>query len=183
MARIFYSMAGEGRGHATRVRTVTDHLRERHELTLLAPGDAYELLEKAYRASDVRVQRIPGLRFAYDRKQKVSQLGTAALVARYALALPQIDRELAELMRHHRADLLLTDYDPGGPRAAKRAGVPYVALDHQSFFNFSDLSWLPKKLQHRGAFVARINRFLYHGQRHTISSSFDPIRSRAWRTA
>jgi len=179
MASIFYSMAGEGRGHATRVRTVTEALRGRHEVTLLAPGDAYELLEPAYRgASDVRIQRIPGLRFAYDGKHKVAPLGTGRLVARYLRSLSQILDDLADLMRFHEADLLLTDYDPGGPRAAQRAGVPYVALDHQSFFTYSDLSWLPGRLRRRGALVRSINWALYHGQRHTISSSFfrpDPL--------
>jgi uncharacterized protein (TIGR00661 family) len=179
VASIFYSMAGEGRGHATRVRTVTDALRGQHEITLLAPGDAYELLADAYRgASDVRIQRLPGLRFAYDAKHKVAPLRTARLVTRYLWSLGQILDDVADLMRFHRADLLLTDYDPGGPRAAERAGVPYVALDHQSFFTYSDLSWLPGRLRRRAWFVKRINHALYHGQRHTISSSFfrpDPL--------
>lgn len=166
-------MAGEGRGHATRVRTITEALRGRHELTLLAPGDAYELLEPAYRgADDVRVQRLPGLRFAYGAKHQVAPLGTARLVARYLRSLSQILDDVADMMRFHGADLLLTDYDPGGPRAATRAGVPYVALDHQSFFTYSDLSWLPGRLRRRAALVKSINWALYHGQRHTISSSF-----------
>ncbi|MCP5528711.1 MAG: hypothetical protein H7A47_18120, partial [Verrucomicrobiales bacterium] len=32
MARIFISMSGEGRGHATRVRAVTEALRAQHEV-------------------------------------------------------------------------------------------------------------------------------------------------------
>jgi uncharacterized protein (TIGR00661 family) len=172
VAHIFYSMAGEGRGHATRVRTVTDILRTRHEVTLLAPGDAYELLEPAYRGSNVRVQRLPGLRFAYDRQQRISELGTARLVARYLRAMGQVLDDVAALMRFHRADLLITDYDPGGPRAAKRAGVPYVALDHQSCFTFGDFAWLPGPLRRRAQLVRAINWALYHEQVHTISSSF-----------
>jgi len=178
VAHIFYSMAGEGRGHATRVRTVTDLLRTRHEVTLLAPGDAYELLEPAYRGTDVRVQRLTGLRFAYDRRQRISQLGTARLVARYLRAMGQVLDDVAALMRFHRADLLITDYDPGGPRAARRAGVPYVALDHQSCFTFGDFSWLAAPLRRRVQLVRAINWALYHEQVHTISSSFfrpDPL--------
>jgi uncharacterized protein (TIGR00661 family) len=172
MARIFYSMAGEGRGHAARVRTITELLRGRHQLTLLAPGDAFEMLEPAYRGSDVRVQRIAGLRFAYDARQRVAPLGTGRLVLDYLGGLRRQTAELAAQMRAEGADLLVTDYDPGGPRAADRAGIPYVALDHQSCFTYGDFTWLPGPLRRRAALVRVVNHALYHGQRHTISSSF-----------
>ena len=71
MARILYSMAGEGRGHATRVRTMVEALRHEHELVLLAPDEAYEFLAPKYPspASNVFVRRIPGLRFHYTRSR------------------------------------------------------------------------------------------------------------------
>lgn len=172
MARIVYSMSGEGRGHATRVRTMVELLRDEHELLLLAPGDAYALLEGAYRGSDVRIQRLPGLRFAYSRHQKVALFGTALNAWRYLMALPQLKRELCDLFEHFGADLLITDYDPGAPRAAQRAGVPYIALDHQSFATHGKFEWLPAKLRFQLLQIKLINWILYHRQRHTISSSF-----------
>jgi uncharacterized protein (TIGR00661 family) len=172
MARIVYSMSGEGRGHATRVRTMVELLRGEHELLLLAPGDAYALLEGAYRGSEVRIQRLPGLRFAYNRQQKVSIPGTAVNAWRYLMALPQLKRELCDLFEHFGADLLITDYDPGAPRAAKRSGLPYIALDHQSFATHGKFDWLPGKLRFQLMQIKLVNWLLYHGQRHTISSSF-----------
>ena len=58
MAKIFYSMAGEGRGHAVRVMTLVEHLRQQHELVLFAPGDAHEFLEKAYGAGQFESVRL-----------------------------------------------------------------------------------------------------------------------------
>lgn len=172
MARIVYSMSGEGRGHATRVRTMVELLRGEHELLLLAPGDAYALLEGAYRGSDVRIQRLPGLRFAYNKHQKVAILGTGLNVWRYLLALPQMKREMCEQFEHFGADLLISDYDPGAPRAAQRAGLPYIALDHQSFATHGRFDWLPGKLRFQLAQIKLVNWILYHRQVHTISSSF-----------
>lgn len=172
MARIVYSMSGEGRGHATRVRTMVELLRDEHELLLLAPGDAYALLEEVYRGSEVRLQRLPGLRFAYNRHQKVAILGTAQDAWRYLRGLPQLKNELCALFEHFGADLLITDFDPGAPRAAERAGLPYIALDHQSFASFGQFDWLPFPLRSRLSLIKLINWFIYHGQCHTISSSF-----------
>jgi uncharacterized protein (TIGR00661 family) len=178
LATIFYSMAGEGRGHATRVRTVVELLRGRHRLVLLAPGDAHDLLEPAYRDSEVEVRRIPGMHFAYDARQRVSHVKSAALATGYLRRLPALKRELAAQMRSERADLLLTDFDPGAPRAAESIDLPYVALDHQSFLWAGDTSWLPGSLRWTARAMGIGIRAFYRHQVHTISSSFFEPRPR-----
>ena len=68
MAKIFYSMAGEGRGHAVRVLTLAEHLRHEHELVLFASGDAYDFLVKTYgttQVDNVRLMRVSGVQFRY----------------------------------------------------------------------------------------------------------------------
>nr|AIA95492.1 CAZy families GT1 protein [uncultured Pirellula sp.] len=75
MAKIFYSMAGEGRGHAVRVRTLTELLRQDHELHLFASDEAFDFLSRFYSAEgpDVRLLRIPGLRFHYSGRGSICQ--------------------------------------------------------------------------------------------------------------
>ena len=178
MATIFYSMAGEGRGHATRVRTVVEALADRHRFVLLAPDDAHDYLSGLYgpdapeRRDSVEVRRIPGLRFAYDTKERVHWPKTLARAASYLKGLGSFTRELGAQMERDGADLLVTDYDPGAPRAAERIGLPYVALDHQSLFTFGDLSFLPGRLRRRASVIGRFNTLYYRRQVHTISSSF-----------
>ena len=65
-------MAGEGRGHATRVRALVEPLRREHDVTLFASGDAYDLLKETYEGTDVGLHQIRGLRFHYNAKQKLS---------------------------------------------------------------------------------------------------------------
>jgi uncharacterized protein (TIGR00661 family) len=172
LATIFYSMAGEGRGHATRVRTLTELLRERHRVVLLAPGDAHDLLEPAYRGTDVEVRSIPCLRFAYDARHHVSWPRSAGLTLRYLRGLGALKAELSALFRAERADLLLTDFDPGAPRAAEAIGLPYVAVDHQSFLWAGDVSWLPGRLAVHARAMGLGIRAFYRRQAHTVSSSF-----------
>ncbi|MGE3779673.1 MAG: glycosyltransferase family protein, partial [Pirellulaceae bacterium] len=44
MARIVCSLSGEGRGHATRIAALVEHLRREHDIVLLASHVAYDLL-------------------------------------------------------------------------------------------------------------------------------------------
>ena len=72
MATIFYSLSGEGRGHATRVRAVVEELRKRHRVVIYAPGHAYELLLPVYEGTDVDIRpytrtRVPLQRVSRNR--------------------------------------------------------------------------------------------------------------------
>lgn len=180
MARVFISMSGEGRGHATRVRAVTEGLRAEHEVCLFAPGDAYELLAPIYAGSDVRVEPIAGLRFHY-RGRRVDYPRTGREALRYLLTLPRLIRHLEQRIRAERPDLVISDFEPALPRAAKRAGTRLVSLDHQHFLLTYDLSSLPRRLRWHAAYMAAVVRLYCSGQSETIVSSFyfPPLRPEA----
>src|SRR5215471_2916512 len=100
MASVIYAMSGEGRGHATRARVVVEALRARHRLTLFASGHAYDLLVPRYRGSDVRVVRVPGLRFAYGAPGRVNIFRTLADAAAFRWRVGEhVERVLPEIER------------------------------------------------------------------------------------
>lgn len=171
MAKIFYSMAGEGRGHAVRARVLVELLRGEHELTLFAPGDAHHLLEPIYRGSNVRVIRIPGLRFRYTNG-RLSFLKTTKAAAEFLWHLPRLLSRLERIMSRSSPDLVITDFEPSLPRAAKRCGVPFISLNHQHFLVANDLSTLPAPLRQRANLMGMIVGAYYTGQQETIVSSF-----------
>lgn len=172
MARIFYSLAGEGRGHATRVRAMVEHLRLKHEVTLFTYGDAYRLLAPLYKQTSVCVKRIRGLRLHYRRETLDPWLTGLRAVGYLAGVLPSLVRGLCEWIRREQPDLVITDFEPALPRAARRLGVPFVSLNHQHFLVVNDLSSLPAKLRWRGDFMGALVRSYYSGQAKTIVSSF-----------
>jgi uncharacterized protein (TIGR00661 family) len=149
-------MCGEGRGHAARVRTVVERLREEHEFLLLAPGDAHELLAPPYAGSDVRVLRMPGLRYAYALHGRVSGPRTACTTAGYLAALPGLVRSLVRLLERWRPDLAIVDFEPALPRAARRLGVPVVSLDHQHLLAVADLGGFSRDLRWYGRLAGPI---------------------------
>lgn len=183
MATIFYSMAGEGRGHATRVKAIVEDLRKRHRVVLFAPGQAHSLLEPIYRGTDVEIRPIDGLTFRYRADGSVDYLGT--VVDAFGM-LRGFSRRVLELERQidaERPDLILTDFEPMLPRAGERRGVPYVSIDHQHFLTTYSLRGMPV-LQRTQAFLMGLSVGLFHRrQKLTVVSAFyrPPLRLGAGR--
>jgi len=173
MAKIFYSMAGEGRGHAARVRSMVELLRHEHELVLFAPDQAHEFLAPRYPLGtrNVEVRRIPGMRFHYTR----SRLNLSRTVFNglgYLWKLPQLVAQLKRVIRDERPDLVITDFEPALPRAARASGVPFLSLNHQHFLVACDLRSLPWSLQRYADLMGIAVRAHHWGQAETIVSSF-----------
>src|SRR5262245_15529481 len=117
MAKIFYSVMGEGRGHATRVRTLVESLRREHKIVLFTYGEAHQMLSRTYRGSEVIVHRIPGLRFGYSG-HSISYVRTIWGALRYLRGLSRLVGFLEALLYKARPDLLLTNFEPAPPRDA-----------------------------------------------------------------
>ena len=67
MARIAISLCGEGRGHATRICTLLEHLADEHEILVYTSADALAFLRLRHPpgTGNVEVREIPGLVFQY----------------------------------------------------------------------------------------------------------------------
>jgi uncharacterized protein (TIGR00661 family) len=172
MAKIFYSVAGEGRGHATRVRTIVEELRREHEIVLFAPHVAYDFLYDIYQdAVDVDVRRIPGLEFSYNGR-RVSYFRSIRQSLPYLRNLSTLVSRMERLLHDEQPDLIITDFEPALPRAAKRVGLPFLSFDHQHFLTAFDLSSLPWPLWLKAQSIAMTINLFYTGQKETIISSF-----------
>lgn len=164
-------MAGEGRGHATRVKAIVEQFSGRHEFTLFAPQDAYALLSSTYAGTSVRVLRIPGLMFHYSQ-QKMNYLRTMTDAATYLWHLNPLVQKLEFMIREEQPDLVITDFEPALPRAAERCHVPYLSIDHQHFLVDYDLTALPLRLKAAARAMAPMVRAYYWNQVETVISSF-----------
>lgn len=172
MAKIFISLSGEGRGHATRVRALVEALAGEHQVRIFAPGDAYPFLAPLYAGTEVRVDHLPGLCFAYDDRHRLRYPATLGRLLSYLRQLPATLERLTAELRREQSDLVITDFEPALPRAARRCGVPFISLNHQHFLRTYDLSGLPHRLRWHAAYMAAIVGAYYSGQEETIVSSF-----------
>lgn len=147
MPLLFYSVMGEGRGHAARARAVVERLRERHRVVLFTSHDALDFLSAVYGGdAEVEVREIPGLRFHYTASG-IDNLQTVREGLGFWASLGRFTRRLERAVALERPDLVVTDFEPLLPRAARRVGVPVLSLDHQHFLSTYDLSSLPRELR------------------------------------
>ena len=172
MGHIYYALSGEGRGHATRARTVIEALRREHRLTVYAYHHAREVLGPIYRSTDVTVRSIPGLRFRYGSSGRLDYLRTAASALPFLFRLGHFVDRVRRDMDADAPSMAITDFEPIVPRAAQAAGVPFISLDHQHFLTAYDLSSLPFKLRAYADFLSLPVHAFYRGQIRTIVSSF-----------
>ncbi len=184
MARIFYSMAGEGRGHAVRVRTLVEHLRHEHELVLFAPDEAYDFLVKSYGdeccVENVRLLRIPGIKFHYTggKLDLLKSIGHGLNYARREL--PTLVNAFRRRIEAEQPDLCISDFEPSLPRAARKAGVPLMSIDHQHVLLAYDLKTLPLLLRRYAWWMSWSIRYYYgSGPYQAVTSSFytPPLKS------
>lgn len=172
MGKIFYSVSGEGRGHATRLRAIVEDLRDDHDIVIYTPGLAGELLEPVYRDTEVEVRSIPGLHFHYNERNRLNYFKTGWYGIQYLAQYPDLNRRLREEMEKEEPDIVISDFEPALPRAARRMNIPFISLNHQHFLVTYDLSSLPPYLQRHAAFMSHVVQAYYSGQEETIVSSF-----------
>jgi uncharacterized protein (TIGR00661 family) len=126
--RIAYGVHGYGRGHATRALTVLPELSKRHEVLVLAGGDAHDPL-----AADYNVVRVPYVRYYYRRPGRRStsltaQHGLAAIMdIRFAGPAVQM---VMDVFRQFKPDVVLSDSEAWSLRAGRLMGIPRIMFDH-----------------------------------------------------
>lgn len=126
--RIAYGVHGYGRGHATRALAVLAELQRRHDVLVLAGGDAYDAL-----SASLYVQRIPTLGYSYGRNGTRSNWLT--LRDNFPLGMDLICgggamRLVADAFADFCPDVVISDAEPWSTRVARRTGVPRIGFDH-----------------------------------------------------
>jgi uncharacterized protein (TIGR00661 family) len=126
--RIVYGIHGYGRGHATRALGVLPELRQRHEVLVLAGGDAYQAL-----APIGPVTEIPTLTYVYRKSGRVATPETLHENAERIwdlLSRGETHRKVLSALRDFRPDLAICDVEPWTHQVAARLGIPRISFDH-----------------------------------------------------
>ncbi len=184
MARIAISVCGEGRGHATRIATLVEHLMHDHEVLVYTSADALGFLRKRFAAEadgHVEIREIPGIVFQYTggRLDVMRSIATGLDYQARQLG-PLVDRLIRELDSFG-ADLAITDFEPALPRAASREGIPLVSVDHQHFLLAYDLDALPWSLQWNAWFMSHaVWLYVAEAADTVVSAFFRPPLRRGW---
>ncbi|MEL6898825.1 MAG: glycosyltransferase family protein, partial [Planctomycetota bacterium] len=178
MARIVYSMSGEGRGHATRVHTVISMLVPQHEVRVFAPPAAHHLLQESLAGfENVRLDPLPSMEFQYSNGH-LNYLRSILGNVPFLWNLNRRVRELADEIQQWNPSLALCDFEPLLPRAAHRLGIQVVSLDHQHFLTAIDESPLPWQMRMKVRMLRPSVNLFCPNPTHQIISSYYKYRVR-----
>jgi len=128
MARIWYSVCGEGLGHAVRSHTILSHLK--HEVFITAADRAYPYLKERHE----NVHEITGNMYVYEdnavRRRKT--------VTRFIKNLPSNvyqNLKLLPAIRRFNPDLIISDFEPTANYFCRMLRKPCIAIDNIHILN------------------------------------------------
>jgi len=131
MARIAYGLAGEGRGHCIRaIGLGLQLIQQGHEVRFFTSGDAVPLLVERF--GEEAVHPLPVPRFVYGRRG-VAIGRTLAKNARFILLRRRVARPVIEALDTWAPDMVISDFEPIMPTAARTLGRPLVCFNSQHF--------------------------------------------------
>lgn len=126
--RIVYGVHGYGRGHAMRTLSVLPELARRHEVLVLAGGDAHASISERH-----SVTEIPTLGFHHAADGQISTIrtmtGNAPLMRDVWLKGCTYQR-IEGRVREFAPDVIITDSEIYTHHLAKRLGIPRITFDH-----------------------------------------------------
>jgi uncharacterized protein (TIGR00661 family) len=182
MSNIAISLCGEGRGHATRICTLVERLGPGHDVLIYTSADALDFLRTRLGGrAGIRIEPIPGIVFQYvgGRLDLVRSIA-AGLDYQARLIGPLVERMLRDFDQFQ-PDLAIADFEPALPRAASRAGVPLLSVDHQHFLLAYDLDALPWTLQWNAWFMSHaVWLYVLEAAETVVSAFFRPPLRRGW---
>jgi uncharacterized protein (TIGR00661 family) len=124
MARILYGVHGTGHGHAVRALTIARRFPE-HDFLFVSHGTGAAILGAEFPVVDCPNPE------TVVRGHRVAPVATLLSNLRVRSQSPRFLGQLRDLMERFQPDVALTDYEYVLPRAARRAGLPCLSLDHQ----------------------------------------------------
>lgn len=124
MAHVLYGIHGTGHGHAMRGLTIARRLSQ-HNFLFVASDDATKVLEREF-----PVRRLPNLGTVFHN-YKVDFSATIARATPLLLKQQGYIRQALSIIDEFKPDVCMTDLEYFVPRAAERAGLPCLTLDHQ----------------------------------------------------
>lgn len=131
MARILYGIHGTGHGHAMRGLTLARYLKN-HEFLFVAGDDAVGVLHPEF-----AVRKFPNLGTAFNN-YKVDFKKTISRAIPLILHRQKYIDQVLRIIDEFKPDICMTDLEYFVPRAAEKANIPCLTLDHQHILTLFD---------------------------------------------
>ena len=126
--RLVFALSGEGFGHAARAYALAERLSVHHDIQFWCPETVQRFLREPF--PDLPMRTIPILELIKkDHQIKIFQTGIKNIPLLY-FSFDKV-AELADELKSEKIDAVISDYEPMSARAARKAKIPLLAVNHQ----------------------------------------------------
>lgn len=137
------SCTGEGFGHAARTVALAQVLSARYSLVIFCPAHLFPFMRENL-GNDIPLEPIPYFAFV-KKRERIEYAQTILHNIPLAIRFPASISRIARRLKRRNVKALISDYDPYGPYAADRLGMPIFQINHPSVVlrqrEFSLESW------------------------------------------
>jgi uncharacterized protein (TIGR00661 family) len=123
---ILYGMNGEGSGHAIRAKPILEHLSKKHNISIIAGGKAYEVINKDYKTTKISY---------FDIKYNKNKVRPFLTVLNSLLCSPfRIINNILIIKKtiKTKPDLVISDFEPFSHYYALIYKIPLISIDNQN---------------------------------------------------
>jgi uncharacterized protein (TIGR00661 family) len=169
MAKILYGICGEGLGHASRSRILINHLKNHHEIRIVAGGKAYDLLFQEYK----HVEKIESPRFIYKDNQVLLTTSVLYMLYRTLLYTPFSFLKVHRLIKEFKPDVLITDAEPVSNYAALLAGIKRLSIDNPQVLLYRDYTVTVKEFLSWFSLLIAVKFSMMNANKYLVYDFFD----------
>lgn len=128
MVRIWYSIQGDGMGHAIRSDTLIRELLKKHDLIITASSKkAYKFMKQRHGSI---VHEIEGQIFRYENNEvKVSKSIIDFFIGLFPKSKTNI-KKISKLLYKFKPDIVISDFEPASHYYANILNIPCISIDN-----------------------------------------------------
>lgn len=126
--KIAISFSGEGWGHAARVVAISEKLQKHIEIEFWAPENLQKQLRQAFPKHAIHSLPLMPL---VKKDHRVDYIRTMFANWKNLFGSQKAIQTLSDELKERNIDVVMSDYDPFLPKAARIAGLPILLVNHQ----------------------------------------------------
>lgn len=127
MTRIWYSVLGDGMGHAIRSDTIIKELLKKHDLMITATKSAYRFLKKKY--GNI-VYEIEGQELVYEDNAVNVGDSVRNYFREFPFKLKKNTKNILSLIHDFKPEIVISDFEPASHYFGAIFNIPCISIDN-----------------------------------------------------
>ena len=168
--RIFYSVCGEGMGHAIRSSVIIEHLKEKYDVYVFSSERAYKFLASKFD----NVFEIGGFNTVYENNVVRTKKTFFKAVKANPTNLKEGYNVLYKECRRVKPNIIISDFENYAGMLSKLMNIPLISLDNIHMITQCEYDYPPHHRADMLTAKAVTKAYILRPKRHIITSFFFP---------